>query len=252
MTVVAHGSQWGETLESRQVMYSFLAEIFSREVDERLLERLRSLPFEAGASRAAELDDGSGASCGGAPEVELADLLAGMIDDLKGDAPDSDIIERLAVDYASIFLGANSAREGAFPYGSVYTSPEKLLNRRSTAEVAKEYAQYGLVQGMKHDVPADHLSLELSFMAMLCSLQREAEVLHDVEAAQRYERDQVEFFFARIDPWVFDFVEDGKRLASTPFYRNLFLLCEFHMGSERKTLLRCKGEHAAENANRAE
>jgi TorA maturation chaperone TorD len=75
-------------------------------------------------------------------------------------------LEALTLDYTRLFLGLD--RTLAAPYESVFLSDDHLMFERQTLEVRALYEQYDLQVPKKHQIPDDHLSYELQFVAGLC------------------------------------------------------------------------------------
>lgn len=199
-------------LSMRQTMYSFFAELFSKEVDEVLLSRVRAFVRIA--------------------QDSLGDTFARMADGIDEATPQSEILDELATDFASVFLAANNLGQAAFPYESVYTSEGGLLQQESTATVEQIYARHGFVQHMRYKVPADHVSLEFSYMAWLCEAIGKALDACDDEAVRRLAKEQNDFFAQHIQTWIFRFIELGKTYAKTGFYQDIFSACETFMHAE--------------------
>lgn len=204
----------------RRFLYSFFAELYSREVTVDTLLRLRHLEVNV------------------SDRSPIAVAIAGMRDAVENDESDDRLIENLAVDFANIFLGANLSSRGAYPYESVYTSPEGLLRQDSTDEVLHAYRLEGLGQGMEGNVPDDHIALEFSFMDYLIAVECEASKQGDVDRAGEYVDKQRQFFFDHIDCWVQPFFSAGKEIAKTMFYRQLFVATEEFMLVEKAHLLK--------------
>ena len=71
----------------------------------------------------------------------------------------------LAVDFLHTFIGVTQDREQvAFPYESVYTSPEHLLMQDARDEVLAAYRAAKVVLVDEACEPEDHLAFELEFM----------------------------------------------------------------------------------------
>ncbi len=72
----------------------------------------------------------------------------------------------LATDYARLFLGAGGRGTTVQPYESVYTSQQGTLFQKATGEMEALLREYGLAaSGTKE--PADHVAVELEFLAQL-------------------------------------------------------------------------------------
>ncbi len=126
----------------------------------------------------------------------------------------------LAVDYAHTFLAAGiSNGEAAFPYESVYTSPERLIMQDARDEVLAVYREHGLGVAEGYVEPEDHLAFELEFMAYLA--QKAAAACSDggEEAATPLIAEQRAFLVDHVLRWLPAFVADVERYAQTDFYK---------------------------------
>lgn len=138
-------------LQTRCTFYAFLARIFRTEADQQLLEALNGISF---------------------PEKTGDPVLDAGYAALTRwkTAPGSDPLTELAVDYARVFLGAGVAgKDAAYPYESVYTSPQGLVMQQAWEDVCRIYHAHGLKKPDHCDVHEDHVALELDFMAKLSS-----------------------------------------------------------------------------------
>ena len=149
-----------EALRQQSAAYGFVARLLRTEVDDEALGRLRAMRFPA-ASGNDHLDAGYRGLC--------AYLNAG------GERQHGD----LAVDFLHTFIGVTQDREQvAFPYESVYTSPEHLLMQDARDEVLAAYRAAKVVLVDEACEPEDHLAFELEFMQLLG--ERAAEALEEV------------------------------------------------------------------------
>jgi anaerobic sulfite reductase subunit A len=186
-------------LTQREQMYRFLGRIYHREMDQALLKKVRGMRFpnEAGA---AGLEEGYR-------------MLEAYLRN-----PGYDPVTDLAVDYARTFLGAGiHERDAAYPYESVYTSPEKLIMQDARDQVVAIYLARGLHVSEKMDFPEDHVALELEFMARLCWESRRE--LKKRKALTDCFREQKKFLEEHLLNWVPAFCADVEKYASTDFYR---------------------------------
>jgi TorA maturation chaperone TorD len=78
-------------------------------------------------------------------------------------------LQLLTADYQRLFIGPNQLL--APPWESVYTMKERLLFGEPELTVRQIYQSVGLAVSTKE--PADHLLLELAFMARLCTMANE-------------------------------------------------------------------------------
>lgn len=173
-------------LQTRCTFYAFLARIFRTEADQQLLEALNGISFPE-KSGDPVLDAG------------YAALTRWKT------APGSDPLTELAVDYARVFLGAGVAgKDAAYPYESVYTSPQGLVMQQAWEDVCRIYHAHGLKKPDHCDVHEDHVALELDFMAKLSrdalnAAEREDDVAKYAETPFYAAAAQIALAFTRLD-----------------------------------------------------
>ncbi len=188
-------------ITNRASMYLFLARCFRIEVDQIFLDQLAQMDFGIESDQ---------------PEIAegyrmLMDYLAQV---------SSGTLTDLAVDYASVFLAAGKLEgHSAFPYESVYTSPDKLIMQDARDQVLKLYRDEGLDRSDELDVPEDHIALELEFMAYLCQKTHDALMADQVEIAVEYLTKQKHFLEQHLLNWIPAFSADTQQSAHTDFYR---------------------------------
>lgn len=193
--------EFSELMENRRNMYAFFARLYRSEVDQPLLDDMGCLAFS--------LDEEQGAYAEGARQ--LMEALANLGFNARTD---------LAVDYARTFLAAGiSNGTAAFPYESVYTSPERLIMQDARDEVRAIYREHGLGVAEGYVEPEDHIAFELEFMgylaqkaATLCEEQGE-------EGAAPLVAEQLSFLTDHVLRWLPEFAADIERYAQTDFYR---------------------------------
>ena len=189
----------GALMLQRQAMYQFLARAFRSEVDQELLDTLARIDLAAET---------------GVPEIDrgyrtLASWLMTV---------DDSTLAALGAEYARIMLGAGpSGGGGAFPYESVYTSPQGLLMQEARARVADLYRAEGLAG--EPTEPEDHLALELEFVAHLCAGAARVLAAGEMEAAARNLLAQRAFLTEHLLNWAPRLCGDVARLATSDFYR---------------------------------
>jgi len=189
-----------QLLANRCSMYTFLARIYRSEVDAELLSQMRGMDLSA------PVDD---------PEIrEGYQRLESYLERC-----DASTLTDLAVDYARVFLGAGlREKEGAHPYESVYTSPERLVMQEARDKVLELYREEGLGRSETVVEPEDHLSLELEFMNHLCRQTRHALGAGDGPGVLKYLHKQQEFLREHLLSWVPAFADDVQRFACEDFY----------------------------------
>jgi anaerobic sulfite reductase subunit A len=118
----------------------------------------------------------------------------------------SELLEELSSDYASLFLGAG--KNPAHPYESVYASKERLIMREPWNDVRRIYKEFGLFKEKSFKQPEDHIAVELVFMVHLCLEMQNAIEKGDTEIADRLLKTQRLFLKTHLSSWVADFCDD--------------------------------------------
>lgn len=174
-------------MEPRAQLYSLLARLYRVEVDAPLLDALKVLSFPTAANET------------------LAEGYSMLSAYLKNCG--EDVLDDLAVDYATVFLAAGSADgQAAIPCESIYTSPKKIFMQEAWEDVCRIYAEKGLTKGSKYsDLMEDHLALELEFMSEL--------VKRRDPAAEKT------FVENHLLNWLPAFVSDVDKYARVDFYK---------------------------------
>ena len=192
-----------ESAENRQNFYGLLACIYRKEADALLLEGMKGLAF---AGEDAESLFGRGA-------CELDAYLGGLQPNARTD---------LAVDYARVFLGAGIATsEAAYPYESVYTSEDHLVMQEAHDAMGALLRSSGLACKGSPNEPADHIALELDYMAHLVGQGLCAAEAGNGEAVSSSVASQLAFLREHLLNWVPSFAHDVERYAETGFYRGI-------------------------------
>lgn len=188
-------------LENRCQMYSFLSRIFREEADTELINSLKMINYS-------QYDDDSELSKG-------FRLLGESVSNFNENA-----LLELARDYARIFFAAGIGRnQGAYPYESVYTSEEHLMEQEAFDDVIRIYAEEGLIKSDKYAEAADHIAFELEFMTILCKKAIQAIDLNNNKAYLKYKGKLDDFFINHIGNWATAFADDVERLAEQNFYK---------------------------------
>ena len=239
--------QLAATCKARSQTYQFLARLFAKEVDEKLLEELaaKKYPYNTGNA-----------------EVDKAYLKIATF--MSNTWPNT--ITDLAVDYVRTFIGhGNDSYACAYPFESVYTSRERLLMMGARDEVLAIYRSQGLDKALNWKEAEDHISLELEFMATMA--QRSAAALENATqaptnegqdtkgveqsaakgAAQTFETDflkeadglllvQKNFITQHLCAWVPMMTADMKRFAKTDLYLGLAQLTQSYLKVDKEFL----------------
>ena len=186
---------------ARKKVYTFLSLVFRQETDEELLKFLRKVDWE----HLQQIDD-----------ERLKEGCEIFRKFLQG--PEAkQVIEDLAVDFASIFLG--HGRSSAHPYESVYLGKEKVVMEKPRNQVAKIYADEGFQKTAEFNEPEDHVAIELEFMACLCQKVINKLKIGDIKGAIETLEIQENFFKNHLGAWVPCFCSDVIRSAELDYYR---------------------------------
>ena len=183
--------------------YELLGRLFQREVDVELLQSLCEGRYPAHTGND-HLDEG----------------YRGLVVFLnhRGERTGTE----LNVDYLHVFIGnTQDASHGAYPYESVYTSPDHLLMQDARDAVLAAYRSETITLVNEHNEPEDHMGFELAFCAVL--LRRAVEALTAGNTARAIELVEKERAFVRdhLGVWAPELAADVKRIAQTGFYRAL-------------------------------
>lgn len=207
-----------ELLRQRALTYSLLSKLYLKEVDENLLELLKSIDYSC-FNDDTELDKGFKMLGESVSKTTPLTLLS------------------LARDYARSFFGAGLAKNsGAYPYESVYTSKDHILMQDARDEVLGSYRQESVARRQEFSEPEDHIAFELEFMGLLCTKAEEALTNNDIAEAVKYMEKQKQFFKNHLNVWVPTFCDDLEKLAQEPFYKAAAIITKAFMGEEEEVL----------------
>ena len=128
----------------------------------------------------------------------------------------------LNVDYLHVFIGnTQDTSHVAYPYESVYTSPDHLLMQDARDAVLAAYRSEMVTLVNEHNEPEDHMGFELAFCAVLLSRAAEALTAGDIARAAELVEKERSFVRDHLGVWAPEFASDVKRIARTGFYRAL-------------------------------
>ncbi len=175
---------------AREGFYSLVSRVFVKEVDHAFLRALKDENILEAFSR------------------ELLDNI--------GSREHEEIVEELAVEYATYFLSS-----GAFlsPYESVQASTEGQLCGAESSRVLELYKKSGFNMAEVSSQFADHFGIELEFMGHLCSLEASSVEVGDLEGERRAKKLQAEFMASHLGRWYRPFLQKVIRAVEHPFYR---------------------------------
>jgi len=208
----------------RTSFYLLLSRAFSREPNQKMLNGVEHV--SAGLMDAWEL-----MGLPSDPDVEASKaLLKTFFSELRQRDLDG-VIEQLARDYASLFLGVGPKTVSLCE--SVYRSASGLLYQSSLFEVQQSYSETGMTKSDQYHEPEDHIAVELSYMARLCELTQEA-VKAGREQALNYLRLQRLFLEDHLVRWIPLFSQQLIAASPPGFYRAMAHLLKGYIGIDNR------------------
>jgi len=207
-------SQYLAVMNNRRAIYAFLSRIYEKEVTTDLLKEMIS--GKSPILRVEGLEE--------VPDEELREglkKLSGYLKGLKGRDLEQARLE-LAVEYANLFLGVKG--KPPHPSESVYRSKDRLIMQEPMDEVLHAYWDAGVDKEKKFKEPADHIAVELQFMAYLCRRTAEALEKNKKDEAKKYLRMQKDFLRNHLSLWVPPFVKDILETAEVDFYKGVAII----------------------------
>lgn len=187
-------------LNQRSAMYRLTSRFFRTEITRECLDGLKAAGFPTDNPEENPLAEGFA-------------LIRKFIDE-----PREDPLTDLAVDYASAFLGAGKTK-AAYPYESVYTSPERLVMQGAWEEVTRIFRAHGLACSDHRDIMEDHIAMELEFMAHLTDDALAARKAGNDAAYAASLKEQQSFLKNHLLNWVPSFAHEAREYIETDFYR---------------------------------
>ena len=192
---------------ARGHVYDLLATVFRRPLDACQLERLRA-PEMLSAISATGVDPGD--------------------DFINGDS--ADLQNRLAIDYTQLF---HDPVERIAPYESIQLGNSEELMGAAAHAARRFMAEVGFTVPPENGELADHISVELAFMAELARREAEALKAKDHETAEFAASLQRQFMAAHLGRWAERFARKVWRRATTPFYAAMAELLSGFIADER-------------------
>lgn len=201
--------------EQRAATYGLLSRLYRVEVDQPLLDELRSMRFPAKTGNE-NVDEGYRL---------LATYLSNTWDNSVTD---------LAIDYVRVFIGHGiDAFSAAYPFESVYTSEKRLLMQEARDEVLAIYRSAGL----------DKQDRGRGSYRARAGIRADHGHAHGRSAAQRRRRrgrraaDHAEELLEdHLAAWAPMMTSDMKRFAQTDFYRGLAYLTDGFLQTDQTFL----------------
>ncbi len=128
-------------------------------------------------------------------------------------------------EFTAVFIGPFS--ETTSPYQSTYEGDSPY--REVTAKIKRKYLEMGYIPQKKLPEPADHIGVELSFMAESCRTMLESEDERRSEIKK-----QKEFLKEELLTWVFKFCDDLENNINAQFYKGIAKILRGFMQIEKK------------------
>lgn len=148
-----------------------------------------------------------------------ADFVSNLsnLKDSAGKQGASGALASLQTEFTRLFIGPGKAP--AYPYESLYRSPQRLLMTEVTNEVRNFYLEHGLLMQKLYTVPEDHLGVELEFLYYL-----NLKMLEQPENIPVLRQVQLQFLQEHLLSWIDDFTQDVLANTEELFFTNLALL----------------------------
>jgi TorA maturation chaperone TorD len=204
-------------ISNRAGMYGFLARLYRDEVDRQLLDRIAGMDFLI--------------------KFDLPEITEGFrkLKDCLDHRNENTIFD-LATDYAGIFIVAGGKGDCAYPYESVYSSPQKLVMQDARDQVLKLYRENGLDKSPESIESEDHIAVELEFMSYLCHRISGALTADDKDLALSILKKQRSFLEEHLLNWVPAFCRDIERIAAGDFYKAMAKITAGYLHLEQEVI----------------
>jgi TorA maturation chaperone TorD len=124
----------------------------------------------------------------------------------------------------------------AVPYASVFLGTEALLYQEPRHEVYQLFRAEGVGIKSGVDLPEDHLSFELEFLALLSDRAVDALKKDNHSEALRNLRLSREFIEGSILTWISLLAERAAHILKTRFYRGALKATEGYLSLDLETL----------------
>lgn len=215
---IANYDEIARAMESRAATYGLLARLYRREVDQPLLDELKTVHFP--------LNTGNGQVDSGYR------LMVGYLSKTW-----ENTLTELAADYLRTFLGHGiDGHSAAYPYESVYTSERRLLMQDARTEILALFRANGLEKDPSFKDAEDHIALELEFMQLLALRCAEALRAGNGDDALALVRSQATFLDEHLMAWAPLFTTEMLKFAKTDFYRGLSRITEGFLAEDQAML----------------
>jgi len=206
-TSIAAREEFSEVLKGRASAYRMFSRLFLKPLSEEDIEELAAMDF---ISRALSLEDA------GLLAEGFNDMGRGLLKRNSGTR------QTLATDYTMCYDGvATVSDEVSVPYASVFLSEKALLYQEPRHKVYELFCAEGIKLKASIDLPEDHLSFELEFLAILSDRALTALEAGDRAEARRNLELSRDFINGHILTWIDLLSERANKLLTSRFYRGV-------------------------------
>jgi len=151
--------------------------------------------------------------------------------------------EQVSLDFESLMRVPG--RWYTHPYESAYRSRRMdddnskwgQLCGSQASDVEKYYYKEGLAPSYERVDFADHIGLELMFMAHICRKTAEAIQTNQLDQSEHLQNKQREFGQNHVLGWATDFCEELRTKANTPFFQAVAEMLAAFVESEKEQLI---------------
>lgn len=185
--------------EKRAEIYWWLSSLFFKELTEQDIAHYHSVEIRTFLTALAD-------------EESLAMEVKSLIDALNRLQDRQDAQLELAADFCDLFL--KSDRDSALPYASVYTD-KGLLNGKPAQLMRELLSHYNVNVDPNLNEPADHLAIQLDFLAHLVISNTPNQEGSEVNSALKTQSD---FITQHLLSWLPLFVERCTQFDAFGFY----------------------------------
>jgi len=211
-----------EVLMGRSASYRMLARLFFKPLNEDDIENLVSIDL---CARALELD-GTGLLSEGFNDMGRA---------LR--KRHTGTRSQLGTDFTMCFDGMEAVGDlVAVPYASVFLGTEALFYQEPRHEVYKIFQAEGVGVKSGIDLPEDHLTFELEFLALLSDRAVTALENDQHDEALRNLRISREFIEGSILTWIGLLAARAEKILKTRFYRGALKATQGYLDLDAQTI----------------
>jgi TorA maturation chaperone TorD len=211
-----------DVLAERNKSYRMLSRLYLKPLSEQEIDELAAVDFVAAAKA-----------------LEDSELLAKGFNDMGRALTKrhTGTRQQLATDFTMCFDGVE-ALDGqvAVPYASVFLSEKALLNQEPRNEVYRLFRSESVSLRRGVNLPEDHLSVELEFLAVLSARASEALEAGDVDELDRDLELSRSFINEYILTWFPLFRDRALSILKTRFYRGVLEATEGYLQLDLTTI----------------